>query len=123
MNQLFWIALGGAAGAVARFIGTQAVQNLFPLNLPLGTWLVNILGCLLIGIAAAAWVNQPNFHTLLKPLIIIGFLGGFTTFSSYALELVQLTHEQQIGKAFLYLALSNILGFAAAWIGYRLFSA
>lgn len=123
MIQVLWIALGGAIGAVLRYLMSAGINPLIPVNFPIGTLLVNILGCLIIGIVYAVLSETPSFQTMLKPFLVIGILGGFTTFSSYAIEMVQMVQLQQTMKALAYLALSNIIGLAAAWAGYKMFSA
>jgi CrcB protein len=122
MIQVLWIALGGAIGAVLRYLISAGITPLIPMNFPIGTLVVNILGCLIIGIVYAVLSETAHFQSILKPFIVIGILGGFTTFSSYAIEIVQLAQLQQTMKALAYLALSNIIGLAAAWAGYKIFS-
>jgi CrcB protein len=123
MKQVIWIAFGGAIGAILRYLTAVGINLLMPLNFPLGTLVVNILGCFIIGIVFASLNQLPNFESTLKPFLVIGILGGFTTFSSYAMELLQLTQTQQFGKALFYFSLSNFGGFAAAWLGFKTFSA
>ncbi len=123
MNQIFWIALGGAMGAVLRYLLGSGINTLLPLDFPLGTLLVNVLGCFAIGAVFAALGSNQNFETTLRPFFVIGILGGFTTFSSYSMEIITLLQNKEAMKAFSYFFLSNALGFAAAWFGYKLFTA
>jgi CrcB protein len=123
MIQVLWIALGGAIGAVLRYLMATGINAWIPVNFPIGTLLVNSLGCLIIGIVYSLLSTTPTYQTTLKPFLVIGILGGFTTFSSYAIETFQLAQTQQIMKALLYIALSNFIGLASAWVGFKVFSA
>jgi CrcB protein len=123
MIQVLWIALGGAIGAVLRYLMATGINAWIPINFPIGTLLVNSLGCLLIGIVFSLLSTSPTYQTTLKPFLVIGILGGFTTFSSYAIETFQLAQTQQIMKALLYITLSNFIGLASAWVGFKIFSA
>ncbi|MBP7510777.1 MAG: fluoride efflux transporter CrcB [Bacteroidia bacterium] len=122
MIQVLWIALGGAIGAVLRYLMATGINAWIPVNFPIGTLLVNSLGCLIIGIVYSLLSTTPTYQTTLKPFLVIGILGGFTTFSSYAIETFQLAQTQQIMKALLYIALSNFIGLASAWLGFKVFS-
>ena len=122
MIQVLWIALRGAIGAVLRYLMATGINAWIPVNFPIGTLLVNSLGCLIIGIVYSLLSTTPTYQTTLKPFLVIGILGGFTTFSSYAIETFQLAQTQQIMKALLYIALSNFIGLASAWVGYKVFS-
>lgn len=123
MNQILWIAIGGAVGAVLRYLMVMGVANLFPFDFPLPTLLVNIIGSFAIGAIFAAFNGTANFLETIKPLVIIGLLGGFTTFSSYSMETIILFQKSEIVKAFSYIILSNIVGISAAWIGFKIFEA
>jgi CrcB protein len=123
VNQILWIAIGGAAGAVLRYLMVMGLANLFPLNFPLPTMVINIIGSFAIGAIIAAWSGANNFLYTIKPLLIIGLLGGFTTFSSFSFESIILFQNRETFKAFSYIILSNFTGISAAWIGFKLFEA
>jgi len=123
MNQILWIALGGAIGAVLRYMMVMGTTWLLPVSFPFGTLLVNVLGCFLIGLVFALFSGSVIFQDTLRPFLVIGILGGFTTFSGYAVELTYLVQSKQVFYALLYVALSNVLGFVAAWYGYKAFAA
>jgi fluoride exporter len=123
MNQILWIAIGGALGAVLRYLMVMGVANLFPFDFPLPTLLVNIIGSFAIGALFAACSGASNLMETIKPFVIIGLLGGFTTFSSYSMESIILFQKSEIVKAFSYIILSNIVGISAAWFGFKLFEA
>ena len=109
------VALGGALGSAARF-GTQiACRAWFGMGFPWGTLAVNLLGSLLIGFcAAAAERGWPS----LRPWILTGFLGGFTTFSSFSFENVHLLRNGQSLAFILNIAVSVVGGIALAYAGY-----
>ena len=111
--QLLWIALAGAAGTLARYGLSAGVQRWTPDHLPYGTLAVNLLGCLLFGLALTlvrerGWVGHQA-----AVAITIGFLGAFTTFSTYAFETAELLEGPQWGAAVLNLVLSPVLGLGA----------
>lgn len=116
---LFCVALGGASGSVARFLLANWVNQLYGALFPWGTFAVNFLGCIVFGVLAASlsrWFTQDY----LKWLLLIGFLGGFTTFSTFAYETVNLLQAQRIGYAFLNVGLSTSLCLLGLWLGLKL---
>ena len=109
------VALGGAFGAMARFgTGLLAARFAGP-AMPLGVLTANLLGCLAMGL----FVGLAGLRgwTPLNPLVATGFLGGFTTFSSFSLEAIVLMQRGQGGIALLYVGLSVLGGLAALWLG------
>lgn len=121
MMTYLWIAVGGALGSVSRFAAQGAVQRLVGDSFPAGTLVVNVLGCLLIGLAAGAFASPA---VLVRPEYRLGFtagfLGGFTTFSTFGLETMNLASDRQWRLAAANVALSCGLGFGAVWGGSRL---
>ena len=126
------IFVGGGVGALLRFgLGWLVDETLFrrpevlPESLPhfpMGTLCVNVLGCGAIGLLGA-WLFQPGTdggisRPTLRLLLIVGVLGGFTTFSSFAMEALRLAQAGRLGMAGLYVVLSNTLGLGAAWLGW-----
>jgi CrcB protein len=109
---LIAVALGGAAGTVARY----AVQAAFRLH-PTGTLAINLAGSLLIGLCAA-WTERGA--PWLRPWIMAGFLGGLTTFSGFSLENLRMLRDGQAGAALLYIGASVAGGIALAFAGYAL---
>lgn len=110
---LLVVALGGAAGALARY----AVGVLLPhgsSSLPVATLVVNVVGCFLLGVLVAGW---PDARWL-RPFLGTGVLGGFTTFSTFALEGDRLVDRAPLVAA-LYVGLTLVLGLGAAWTGLR----
>jgi CrcB protein len=124
---LLLIALGGAIGSVARFLiglWVQPVRPGLPLtHFPVGTLVVNVTGCLAIGILHAIFYGSPHAaseRAELRAFLLIGVLGGYTTFSSFGRETLNLVDNNQLGAAAAYVLLSNVLGLAAVWAGMRL---
>lgn len=112
---LLQVALGGAAGATARYLTGLGVVRLFGHGFPLAILSVNILGSLLMGVFVS--VAALRGGTSLSPLVMTGFLGGFTTFSSFSLETVGLIERGAYGSAALYVTLSVVVSVAALVLG------
>ena len=115
--KLIAIALGGAAGSVLRFWLSTVIQTRFAANFPLGTLSVNAIGALLIGLLLVIIQQRFQGNEILRGLIIIGFLGGFTTFSTFSLETLQLLHSGFWHKALLNIVSSILVCLLAAWVG------
>jgi fluoride exporter len=118
MSKLLWIFIGGGAGAGLRYLIASSEWLRMEGGFPLGTFFVNLLGCFLIGLI---WQYAQNSN-ILSPLLIIGFLGGFTTFSSFGLESYNLFTDANYKALTSYVLLSNILGIALVYLGYYLSS-
>ena len=96
------IALGGGLGAVARH-GLGLLLPTRPGQLPWGTFTANVAGCFLIGVLMVLITDVWSTHRLVRPFLGVGILGGFTTFSTYAVEIRSLLHPGTVGVAFAYL--------------------
>lgn len=116
---LLAVALGGAAGALARYGLGGWVQARAGLGFPWGTLVVNVLGCLLIGLAVGIF-EGVRVAPEVRALIIVGFLGAFTTFSTFGWETVVLLQEGAWGRAAAYALGSVAVGAVAVWAGLRL---
>lgn len=116
MNPWIAIAIGGAAGAVARHGLWLATTRAFGAGFPWGTFAVNAIGCALIGVLFVALEEHPSAPTL-RALLMTGVLGGFTTFSAFALDAHNLAEAGQPGRAALYVAASVLVCLAACWFG------
>jgi len=116
MNRLFWICAAGAAGTAARYlIGLWAARR-FGSSFPFGTLLVNVTGCFLIaGLMHVAMVNA--WPVTMRAALTIGFLGGFTTYSSFNYETMRLIEEGAVLAALVNVLLTLFSGFAAGWLG------
>lgn len=111
------IALGGALGALSRYGMTKWVNGYWQQSFPLATMLVNVLGCILMGVAFVIVSERMPSLATYRPLIMVGFLGAFTTFSTFSLEIVSLIDAQAWLSALSYLLLSCILGVVGLVIG------
>lgn len=111
--------LGGALGAGCRYAVSYFFGPLQSGGFPWATFSVNMLGCLLIGILWR-WLSTGTEYSWLMPLLIAGFLGGFTTFSAFGLESFNLYNSGAWNTLAIYLILSNILGIAFVFTGNKL---
>jgi fluoride exporter len=123
MNTLlgfFLVGLGGAVGAMTRHgVSLAIARAIDPSAFPVGTLLVNLIGSLAIGYLAITFANRTADTTQLRLLLIVGFLGGLTTFSSFSLETVQLIDAKRYAIACVYVALTNIGCVALALLAYK----
>lgn len=118
MKNLIYIFLGGGFGSVLRFLVSGYTQKLWNVNsFPMGTFLVNIVGCFLIGILTSYLGKENN---QLKFLLVIGFCGGFTTFSTFASESLVLWQNGNYFTVISYLLLSVIVGLIAVYYGLQI---
>lgn len=118
----FFVALGGAIGSVARFWLTEISARLWGGDFPWGTILANVSGSFLIGLIAALPMLGPR--DLLGPLgrqfLMIGIMGGYTTFSSFSLQTLTMLQHGHVAKALANVAGSVALCLVAVWAGYAL---
>lgn len=117
MLAYLWIAIAGGIGCVCRFGLAQTVQRWLGLGFPYGILIVNVLGCWFIGFLATWLIMRSTLGPLWRTTILIGFLGGFTTFSSFTLDTVNLWLQGNHWRAFLYVVLSVIMCLLATWSG------
>jgi CrcB protein len=116
--QFILIALGGALGSVSRYALSVAVQRLSPPTFPYGTFVVNVVGCLVFGIIVGAARDRFVLGPAERSFLLIGVLGGFTTFSTFAYETFALLQDGELVRAFLNAAGQGLCGLAALWVGY-----
>jgi CrcB protein len=117
MGQTLAIAAGGAVGALLRFWGANWVYALLGRGFPYGTMAVNLLGSLAMGFCYAWLVERASLGPEWRALVMVGFLGAFTTFSTFSIETLNLVEEGEAIKALLNVLLSVVLCLIAAWIG------
>lgn len=122
MKEILLVGLGGFAGSVLRYLVSKLNVTWQVLAIPMGTLTVNILGSLLIGFLVGLSAKSNLISNELRLLLMVGFCGGFTTFSSFTNENLILMQNGQFLTVFLYTALSILLGFLAVYIGYILAS-
>ena len=109
MKYLLFIALGGASGAVARYLLANWVHALWESRLPLGTLLVNMIGSFAIGIIYVLVVERQMIHADWRGVLMVGFLGAFTTFSTFSLETIALLEAGHTLHALSYMLGSALL--------------
>jgi CrcB protein len=119
MFKLLLIGLFGGLGSVLRYLVSGWCQRLTAGSFPVGTLAVNLIGCLVIGCAAALLLGPRLMREEYRLAILIGLLGGFTTFSSYAWESFSLLNNGEWVLALSNIMVSNALGLVAVWLGYR----
>ncbi|MFZ4540760.1 MAG: fluoride efflux transporter CrcB [Rickettsiales bacterium] len=112
------VAFGGAIGALLRYAVIQLTMQLHPQPFPLGTMLVNIAGSFLIGLLMARYLSFDSQNSQL--FFVTGVLGGFTTFSAFSWDALQLIQRGEMGSALLYVVGSVLLSFAAVAGGYQM---
>ncbi len=120
MDKLFFVALGGSVGAVVRFLVSDALKTAWPTYAASGTLLVNVAGSLLIGFLLGVASEPKGLSDSMRLLLVTGFLGGLTTFSSLAHETVQLSVQDGNGSLTVglwHLTANVLLGLAAVWGG------
>ncbi|WP_396137854.1 fluoride efflux transporter CrcB [Flavobacterium sp.] len=117
IKTIILVGLGGAIGSILRYLSGWFASKYFQGSFPISTLVINILGSLLIGVFIGVLAKfYPENHPL-KFLLIIGFCGGFTTFSSFAVENYNLFQNQQQFSAYIYIITSVILTISAVGIG------
>ena len=116
MNVLL-VGIGGAFGAVARYLLSGMVQERAGGPFPWGTLVVNLAGCLVMGILAGLADVQDFMTPAARALLVAGVLGGFTTFSAFGNETMTLLLARDVVRAGLYVGASVLLGVAAVWAG------
>ncbi len=117
MTTLILIAIGGAVGALLRFTVTSYIYYRVDGTFPWGTFVVNISGCLVIGVLWQMVENLSLPHHF-RSFLFIGVLGAYTTFSAYGLETFNLLRENELGYVLLNVLGSNIIGIAMLVLGY-----
>jgi fluoride exporter len=117
MIQAFAIALGGAIGSLLRYWLSTGVYTLLGRSFPYGTLAVNVLGCLLMGFLFVLFIERLSVDGAWRAGVLIGLLGGFTTFSAFSIETFNLIEGGELVKAGLNMALSLVLCIAATWLG------
>jgi CrcB protein len=117
MKELLLIGLGGALGALSRYGFGQFTSRYYLGHFPLGTWLINVLGSFFIGILFVLIVERVKIHADYRLVFMVGFLGAFTTFSSFSLETINLMMNGRIFTALFYVLASVMVCLLATWLG------
>ncbi len=117
MHKYLLIGSGGFAGAMARYwMGTFVTQRL-GLRFPFGTFLVNLSGCFLIGFFMYLLAERGVLDAHWLYIIVVGFIGAYTTFSTFEYETMRALQDGQLGIGLLYVASSVLVGFVMVWLG------
>lgn len=120
MLKLLLIGLAGFAGTLTRYWLSGVIATRYGETFPYGTLAVNALGCFVAGFLFYFMYDRFLTSPTSRSLIFIGFLGAFTTFSSYSLQTFMLLRDGEFSLALLNMAASNILGLLLVWAGYNL---
>lgn len=117
MQKYFFIAVGGALGSLARYLVGVAVTDRMGSKFPYGTFVINITACLIIGFSLAFLGRRAELSAAWRFLIPVGFVGAYSTFSTFEWETFSNLQTGAFLTASLYVVLSIVLGLAAVWCG------
>lgn len=118
-NTVVWVGLGGAAGSSARYLLAQGVQRLSGSLFPFGTMAVNVLGCLAVGFLSIR-LEGSTVPAHLRMALLVGVLGGFTTFSTFSLETMSLLERREVLLAVGNVLVTLVACLAGCWAGLRI---
>lgn len=116
LKNILLVGLGGFMGSTLRYAAYLLIDKRFDTSFPLSTFTVNIVGSFLLGIILA-YSTRGALAEPMRLLLAVGLCGSFTTFSTFAMENLNLLSQREIFTSFIYVALSVIIGIAAAWFG------
>lgn len=117
IRTLIFIGMGSCLGGIARYLLTRWVQESTSSSFPYGTLAVNLLGCLAIGMLYGLFDRHGWMEPELRAFLVVGFCGGFTTFSTFALENFAMLRDGNWVPAALYAGASLVLGIGVVWLG------
>jgi len=120
MQRLIFIGVAGFLGTIARFGLSEIASKRLGTSFPIGTLIVNVVGCFLAGILFYALQERDSVSETVRLAVMVGFLGGFTTFSAFGLQTFALLKSGEIVLALLNVAVSNLVGIAVVCAGYLL---
>jgi CrcB protein len=117
MEQLLLVFLGGGAGACSRYLISQFANTKWGADFPIGTLIANSAGCFIIGVFMAAITEKYIINPNWRLLIVVGFIGGLTTFSSFSYESIRLLQDGGLNLAMANILANMVIGFTATWLG------
>ena len=115
--MIWYVAIGGALGSVARFLLGELIQQRTGSSFPIGTLVVNISGSLLLGFLLEYSLGSPGVSRETRALLTTGFCGGYTTFSAFSFEMARLLQGGDYRRALVYVGLSVVLSVAGCFAG------
>ncbi len=116
--KYLWIGLGGALGAIARYAVGVWLYSRLGARFPYGTFAVNVSGCFAIGLIVALLDSRSALPEAWRYAVPIGFIGAYTTFSTFEFETFRAMQDGVPGIAILNVVLSLLVGYAAVWLGF-----
>jgi fluoride exporter len=120
IKTLLYIGMGSFTGGISRYVVSKYVQNMTSSSFPLGTFVVNITGCLIIGLLYGLFDRGNLLNSNLRLFLTVGFCGGFTTFSTFIGDNFQLIKGEDFFYFYLYLSASIICGYLLLFLGYSI---
>ena len=120
LSKVLWLGLAGGAGTIARFLLSDVVQQVSGREFPWGIFVVNVVGSFLFGVVWAISGDRVELSAQARMLILVGFIGGFTTFSSFAFDNAQMLSNSKWFMTAANVAAQNVLGIAAVFAGVML---
>lgn len=117
LQKLFWLATAGALGTLARYGVAGTAQRVFGGDFPWGTLAANMVGCFLAGLFWSMAENRLSISGQMRVVVLMGFMGAFTTFSAFVLETSELLRDTQWSWALGNIALQNVLGLVLFFFG------
>jgi len=117
MTKYIMVGLGGVAGAILRFWLGGVTSNRFGARFPYGTFVINCTGCFLIGLVMTLLSERTHWSANWRYLVPVGFIGAYTTFSTFEYETMRSLQDGEIGIALLNVVLSVVVGFLCVWAG------